>query len=213
MARLEVVLMCRPLTIVAVFIITFITFAVPQSPRAQEAEPTFHIGPVFGWSFPITDFFDVADPSWSFGATADRKVRENFAVGASVVSHHFEPVEELWNAFGRWESIDVDLDLLQITVHGKYVIPIDRIQLQTFGGIGLYRSSSKVDGHVLLAGNQTAVPFRESDSDNYFGANAGAGVRIPVGKVVVDVNGVFHVVNDDDNSMFIGSSAGLILVF
>jgi opacity protein-like surface antigen len=200
----------RTLTLVAVLVVVI---TGPQSTHAQDAESTIYVGPVLGWSFPVLDLADVNDSGWSIGATGDYTLSENFAVGASVVFHKFDPITDIWTLIGTWSNIDVTLNVLQITAHGKFLIPMDRAQIRVFGGLGLYQGYSSVKGRVWFAGNPGPIQFDESDNETNFGMNGGAGIQIPAGRAVIDVNSTFHIVTDEDTSMFFGVSAGALFGF
>jgi opacity protein-like surface antigen len=157
-----------------------IAVAAPAA-QAQDFNP-FQIGASGGVAIPVSDLKDAVNMGYNIGVHVGFKSQ-------------FSPIavraEAAWNQFGFKDQVggNGSINIPAFTGNLIFGLPLPMpLSPYAIGGVGLYRPSASISG----AGN--------TDSENDFGFNVGAGIKVPLSSSFETfVEARYHRLNLKDN--------------
>ncbi len=164
--------------------------ALALSAHVAQAQSGTSLGFGGGAAMPTGSFGDAATTGWSSQLVARVKP------GSSPVGLQ---VDGFYNRFGLEGGIDGNTRLMGGTANAVFAFPgASRARPYLIGGVGLYNGKVSIDG------------LGASESQTDFGANAGAGFDVAVGKrAAVFAEGRFHAIFMDETAYMVPVTLGL----
>jgi len=188
-------------------------FVTPAFAQMEAGMSMMTVGASVGYGMPIGDFSDSYDGGFAVGLNGCYMFTDMYGLELAVDWTKFSANDEIVSAMEllTGEDVEIGWTMIPVTLDFMAAFPAGNMKPYLKGGVGMYFESMKIE-----IGSESA-----SESENKFGINFGAGIKIPFGETTMfDIGGTFHHVMTEDedvpgswNAQYFTIKAGIGMTF
>ncbi len=171
-----------------------LVFAAPAFAQMEAGMGMMAASVGVGYAMPIGDFADAYDGGLSVGLNGCYMFTDMYGLELGVEWTKFDANDDLISALEdlTGEDVEASWQMIPVTLDFVATFPAGQMNPYLKGGVGMYFETAKVE----IAGEE------DSESENDFGFNVGAGIKVPFGEMTMfDIGGTFHYVMTEDDEV------------